>query len=243
MAALVSSSCVQCGEPSNKRCLGCTSKYCSKECQVTNWKAGHKNTCWGKRCNFLVQAIEIGLFGTNSGGSHIEQLRKIQDLLEEGNPNKEILDLSTPENQQRVVETIITSTYLPPVVEITQTCFAAFIPMIYLGSYKSRNAAHLALKQALVDKEASRLIDAPAGFIPEPIKQQKLPYLNSAEFGSIAMYHGRFDKIWVEGASSDPKPPPVLSNTPKVLPRPPEQIKGLHACMLGDNGQLALGAL
>jgi hypothetical protein len=40
--------CAQCGElfPKLKLCTRCRSvSYCSKECQVAHWKAGHKQVC------------------------------------------------------------------------------------------------------------------------------------------------------------------------------------------------------
>ncbi|KIJ99275.1 hypothetical protein K443DRAFT_680110 [Laccaria amethystina LaAM-08-1] len=51
-----SSLCPVCNKPAELRCARCTLKYCSKECQVADWKSKHKNVCgagqqimeWGK---------------------------------------------------------------------------------------------------------------------------------------------------------------------------------------------------
>lgn len=41
-----SHSCAACGLQANLRCSGCKSMhYCSKECQKSDWKGGHKATC------------------------------------------------------------------------------------------------------------------------------------------------------------------------------------------------------
>jgi hypothetical protein len=40
--------CTQCGElfPKLHRCTRCKAvSYCSKQCQVAHWKAGHKQVC------------------------------------------------------------------------------------------------------------------------------------------------------------------------------------------------------
>ena len=43
--------CHQCGATENdlKRCSQCfVARYCSRECQLIHWKAGHRDVCKGK---------------------------------------------------------------------------------------------------------------------------------------------------------------------------------------------------
>jgi len=42
--------CAACGSPHNlKTCSSCGKvRYCSRECQVSDWKAGHKQVCKAK---------------------------------------------------------------------------------------------------------------------------------------------------------------------------------------------------
>ena len=37
--------CVVCGTPTPKLCAKCSTPYCSRACQMSDWKAGHKNVC------------------------------------------------------------------------------------------------------------------------------------------------------------------------------------------------------
>ena len=47
--------CAVCGIPTSKLCAKCSTPYCSRPCQMIDWKAGHKNVC-GKSPKATTQA-------------------------------------------------------------------------------------------------------------------------------------------------------------------------------------------
>lgn len=55
--------CINCGNPTNSTCRKCTTRYCSRECQVAHWPI-HKTMCReiGARINEVMRKIMGNLY-------------------------------------------------------------------------------------------------------------------------------------------------------------------------------------
>lgn len=144
--------CAICDAPAQNMCGGCREvSYCCKEHQLEHWKKKkHQHQCFGKIFSFIIQALEISLFGTNHNSEG--QLQHILSMLEQKPPPVKIPNLSTPEKKQ-AVDQLLTTCYVTPLVRIHDKCFAAFLPGIFIGAFGTEEAGKLALLDAMVKME------------------------------------------------------------------------------------------
>jgi hypothetical protein len=173
--------------PALQVCGGCgTARYCCRECQVADWKAGHKGQCWGTKFGAMAQAIEIGLFGKNLGGKPREQIACINAVLEQ---KSVALASAEGESDQTHLQNLLMYLYMPSIVQISNRSFAVFTPGVFNGVHPSREKALRAvtLQYSALQSDNAPTTCAPHEYMHPMIEGGQLPRMNWIEFALMAV--------------------------------------------------------